>query len=721
MLTPGTKLGPYEIIGSLGAGGMGEVYKAHDSRLGRTVAVKVLAELLASDGRFKDRFEREGRAIAALNHPHICTVFDVGEQNGARFLVMEHLEGETLAARLRRDRVPYTVLLDWAIQLADALAFAHGRNILHRDLKPANLFISTNGSIKILDFGLAKSVVEEEGPTMAGTQAGQAVGTIAYMSPEQARGERLDARSDLFSLGAVLYESATGAIPFPGATSAVVFEALLGRDAAVRKAMPATVPAGFTSIVERLLAKRPTDRYPDASALAAALRALKSDSGSRAGVLRTPSIAVLPFADMSAQKDHDYFCEGMAEELINALARLQGLRVVSRTSAFRFKGAEDIGKIGRELGVDTILEGSVRTAGSRLRVTAQLVNAADGYHLWSERFDRQMDDIFEEETLVKPKAENVEAYQLCLKARYNWHLWTPEGMRRAFELFQEAVTLDPTCALAHFGLGDCHMAAGCAGLWPPSSIASATTLIERAIQLDPELAEAYAVLGVGQGLAGGWDWARAEQSFQTALRLNPRSAHVRSAYSLQLIVTSRVAEAIAMATEAVALDPLMPSWHAFNVMVQYGARHYESALRAAYLGVEIDGTNWWTNAIGGLIEVELGSTDKGMSRLERGLESGTPYSRGWYGVGLAKADRRADAERVRQELIDLAEQTAFPQLPIACISVSLGDTEDAFRRLERAVEARDPMLAFHLSAYPIFDRLRSDARFTALRRRIGLE
>jgi serine/threonine-protein kinase len=740
MIAAGTQLGPYEIGAQIGAGGMGEVYRARDTRLGRTVAVKVLAERLAFDSTLRERFDREGRAIASLNHPHICTLHDVGEHDGKRFLVMEHLEGETLAARMRRERVPFEALLDWAIQVADALAFAHSRHILHRDLKPANLFIASNGAVKILDFGLAKSVDEDAG-TMAATQAGMAVGTFAYMSPEQARGERLDGRSDLFSFGAVLYEAAAGAPAFAGATSAVVFEAILGRDAAVRRAMPATVPAGFTAIVERLLAKRASDRFPDAASVASALRELKLDSGFRATGVRVPSIAVLPFADISPQKDHDYFCEGMAEELINALARLPGLRVVSRTSAFRFKGAEDVQKIGRELGVDTILEGSVRTAGTRLRVTAQLVNTADGYHLWSERFDRELDDVFaiqdqiaraivdalkvqllgrEDAAIVKRAAESVEAYQLCLKARYQWHRWTAEGFQKAFELFTKAVEIDPNCAPAQFGLGDCHMAAGSSGLWPRDSITTAVALIEKALNLDSDLAEAHAILGIGRGLCGAWDWASAERCFLTALKISPRSAHARSAYALHLLGTSRVAEAIAMAREAVALDPLMPSWHSFEVSVQYGARRFDDALRAAAMAIELDGTNWWSLSLSGLARVELGDAENGIASIERGRASGSPYSEGWLGFALAKAGRKEEAERKRQALLEREATTGFPSMAIACVSTGLGDTLDALARLERAVDERDPQLALHL-AYPVFESLREEPRFAAVRRRVGLD
>jgi serine/threonine protein kinase len=341
----------------------GEVYRACDTRLDRDVAIKVLTASLAGDPRFRERFDREARVVASLNHPHICTLYDIGEHDGATFLVMEYLEGETLAARLARERVAFDAALTWAVQAADALALAHARGIVHRDLKPANIMLVRRGGpsgppsgddIKLLDFGLAKMAdvaMATVAPTMAATDAGVAVGTVAYMSPEQARGEAFDARSDVFSFGAVLYEMATGQPAFGGATTAVIFEAILNRAIRpLREAAP-DIASDFAALVDRMLAKRAADRPPDGSAVAAGLREVQarrgsSRPGSGAVAARTPSIAVLPFADMSAQKDQDYFCEGMAEELISALSKLQGLRVASRTSAFRFKGAGDIRTIG---------------------------------------------------------------------------------------------------------------------------------------------------------------------------------------------------------------------------------------------------------------------------------------------------------------------------------------------------------------------------------------
>jgi serine/threonine protein kinase len=747
-LETGARLGPYEIVAPLGSGGMGVVYKARDTRLDRIVAVKVLPDLFADDFQFRDRFQREARAIASLSHPHICTLHDVGEQAGHRFIVMEYLEGETLAARVLRERIPYHTLLAWSVQLADALSAAHQKRILHRDLKPANLFITTSGAMKILDFGLAKRTDDspDVGPTVAGTRVGTAIGTVAYMSPEQARGEPLDGRSDLFSLGAVLYEAATGQPAFTGATSAAVFEAIFSRDIS-RRAIPSPFPAGFAAVVERLLAKRPSDRYASAGDLAAALRDLtaKRDSEiSRAAASAPaviPSIAVLPFADMSAQKDQEYFCEGMAEELINALAKLQGLRVASRTSAFRFKGAADIQKVSQDLGVDTVLEGSVRTAGTRLRVSAQLVNAANGYQMWSERFDRHLEDVFEIQdeiaraivdalrvkllgdqnaALVKRGADNVEAYQLCLKARYYWHRWTDDGFRKAFELFEEAVQADARCALAHFGLADCYTAAGSSGLIGPEFHAKADALFETAIALDPDLAEAYAILGILRGLAGGWDWLRSEELFVRALSLNPRSAHVHSAYSLHLVVTDRVDQAVREAREAVQLDPLLASWHVFDAHIHYLAGSYEKAVRAADLGLDLDARNWWAQDTRALSMTALGDPVRAVDGYRPQLATTTPYAMGNYGFMLAKAGRRQEAEEHRYLLVEHAKNAYVPPLSIASVCAGLGLADEAFSWLSRAVEEHDPQLAFYVTGAIPFNDLRADPRFDDLRRRIGL-
>ena len=745
-LQPGTRLGPYTVTSAIGAGGMGDVYKARDTRLDRDVAIKVLAASLAADPRFKERFEREARVVASLNHPHICTLYDIGEHEGATFLVMEYLEGQTLAARLARERVPFDTALTWAVQIADALALAHARGIVHRDLKPANLFVVAPGTMKVLDFGLAKiaePATAALAPTMAATDAGLAVGTVAYMSPEQARGEPLDARSDIFACGAVLYEMTTGQPAFAGPTTAVIFEAILNRAIRPLRDVAPDAPPDFAALVDRMLAKRATDRHPDGSALGVGLREIQarrpsSRPGSGAVAARTPSIAVLPFADMSAQKDQDYFCEGMAEELISALSKLQDLRVASRTSAFRFKGAQDIRAIGEQLGVETVLEGSVRTAGQRLRVTAQLTNVADGYQIWSERYDRQMEDVFDiqdeiahaivgalkvkllgeqEVSIVKRPTENVEAYHLCLKARYHWFKWTDEGFRRSTQLFEQALALDPQYALAIFGLADSYIGTACVGI--DRDPGTCESMFEKAIRLDPELAEAHAILGLVQGM-WSWRWPAAQQRFDTAIRINPGSSHVLSAYSLHLALMSRFDEATPAARRAVELDPLMPFWNVNLLQVYLCSRRYDEAVRQFDVAVDLVPTYSQAHIFGGLSHAALGNMKEAVAALELGVtHSGeTPYAIGHLGFALAKTGRRDEAEAQLRILLERAEHAYVPALSVACIHAGLNDRDNALTWIQRAAEQNDIWLSWHVGPLFLFDDLRSDPRFADLHRRV---
>ena len=375
---------------------MGVVYRAEDTKLGRRVALKFLPKDAAKTPQAIERFRREARATSALNHPHICTIYDIDESDGQPFIAMELLEGETLRTSIARGTMDIGQAVQIAAQVADALEAAHRKGIIHRDIKPANIFITERGTGKVLDFGLAKLAdIDVESSLTAGglTGTGTSLGTVAYMSPEQARGENVDARTDLFSLGAVLYEMTTGRPMFSGPTAAIIFEAILNKQPAPPSSIDSKIPAQLQNIIQKLVAKDRNARYATASQLRDDL--LKLDLASAAAAGQTRSIAVLPFSDMSAQRDQEYFCEGMAEELINALTKVEGLQVASRTSSFQFKGKnEDIRGIGERLRVECVLEGSVRKSGNKLRITAQLIKVADGYHLWSDRFDRDMEDIF---------------------------------------------------------------------------------------------------------------------------------------------------------------------------------------------------------------------------------------------------------------------------------------------------------------------------------------
>ena len=555
-LSAGDQLGPYEILAKLGEGGMGDVWKARDTRLNRPVAVKRLK------GQFSARFEQEARAIAALNHPHICQIFDIGPD----YLVLEYIEGHPLEGG---GNLGDAVRL--AMQIADALDAAHRKGVVHRDLKPANIMVTSEGSVKLLDFGLAKQTAgASDSSTVEGTAIGTVMGTAAYMAPEQTEGKPLDARSDIFSLGSVFYELISGRRAFNGETAVSTMAAILRDEPA-----PLDASAALQAIVKRCLAKPPGQRYQTVAEL-------RADLGQ---VVRTgtplhsqPSIAVLPFANMSAEKDNEYFSDGLAEEIINLLAQIPALKVTARTSAFAFKGkTEDIRTIAGTLGVTTILEGSVRRSGSRLRVNAQLINASDGYHLWSQRYDREMADLFDlQDEIAQAIASALQvtlsgtpaplihykpslpAYEALLKARHYRGLIRPDLLPRARECFEQAIALDPKFVLAHCEYGIYFMLLVVLGLVAPKEGWSMVrSQAQKALDLEPSLPEGHAMLGAVAGSLE-YDWKEADRHFQLAIAHDPVPGNVRLYYSLHLMRVGRPAEALQQAELGLQEDPLNP-------------------------------------------------------------------------------------------------------------------------------------------------------------------
>jgi serine/threonine protein kinase/tetratricopeptide (TPR) repeat protein len=600
-LAPGTKLGPYEILESIGSGGMGEVWKARNARLGRIVAIKKVKE------QHSERFKQEARSIAALNHPNICQIHDIGDD----YLVLEYVEGKPLSSPLPEQE---TVRL--AIQIASALEEAHQHGIIHRDLKPSNIMVTEKGSVKLLDFGLAKLYEQDaatsQSPTadVPATQAGAILGTVAYMSPEQAQGKPVDARSDIFSFGLMFYEMLSGKRAFSGDSNFAVMEAIVRQDPPLLQ-----ISTSLEKIVKRCLEKQPSARYQRMSALKTELEEVLGKMQSKTSEEPQPSIAVLPFVNMSGDKEQEYFSDGLAEEIINALIKIPGLKVTARTSAFAFRGKEqDIRKIAEILNVQAILEGSVRKSGNRIRVTAQLINASDGYHLWSQRYDRELLDVFAlqdeisaaivealkvrlgAEAAIAPHRDTpkLPAYEAYLKARYHWGRLRPEPLRLCKEYLDQAISLDPNFALAHCSYADYLLGLTSAGYLPAhQAMPLMRDEARKALAIDPLLPEAYTALGVVTGTYN-YDWREAEQCFLKAMAREPIPPSVRQWYGwFYLLPIGRLEESIEQQKQGLKEDPLNFIAHIILAYSYLIAGRFADAEMQARKALEFEENHAW--------------------------------------------------------------------------------------------------------------------------------
>jgi eukaryotic-like serine/threonine-protein kinase len=715
-LSPGTQLGPYVIESLIGTGGMGQVYRARDIRLERLVAIK---QLTAGFTRF---FEREARTIAALNHPNICQVYDIGPD----YMVLEYLDGSS-----PKGPMPANEVVPLAIALADALHMAHQRGVLHRDLKPANIIVTSEGVGKLLDFGVAKVSHHSSGTTAtltaAETMLGTLVGTFAYMSPEQARGEMLDARSDIFSFGATLYELLSGRPAFPGGGPMEVVSAVL-RD----NPPPLSASTALQRVLDRCLAKDPRNRFQSMAELKAAL---ERSIGEEAEAL--PSIAVLAFANLSADRENEYFADGLSEEIINALAQVPGLKVIARTSAFAFKGKnEDVRRIAQALGVNHVLEGSVRRAGERVRVTTQLIAAGDGVHLWSERFDRPMTDVFAVQdeialaitTALKGKLAaapapprqyepNLASYDQFLKGRAHLIQFTPEAWNRARAYFAQAIALDSGYAapVAELGLG--YFISGMHGMQAMREVAPLVrSQAERALDLDPSDSRPRFLLGA-IALAHDYDWGAAEGHFAASMNLPHVSADARWIYgSLYLGALGRFEESTDQLRRAVEQDPLNATWRAIWAAHLTHAGRPEDAIREALRATELEPEYFVAHQLLGEAYLAAGALRDAVPAFERAHRQ-APWNAMPTGLLGAAAWMIGDHARAAALLAEM--NTPMPRWGRVWYHLYTGELDEAADWYERVIDQRDPF-ALVYAASPQLAPLRAHGRWPAIAKMMNL-
>jgi serine/threonine-protein kinase len=738
-LLSGQLVGPYTIGEKLGEGGMGIVYKAFDPRLNRAVALKFLGRSALINSLIYLRFQNEAKAAAALDHPNVCTVYDIGTALGKVYFAMAYIDGESVKDRLEKGPLGIDEAVEFCIQTALGLQAAHERNVIHRDIKPSNILITRSGVVKIVDFGLALLPGFEDLTT-----GRPVVGTPAYMSPQQCEGAQVDQRTDLWSLGVTFYEMISGTRPFMGPNLQALMHAIMSEEINWPLARKVEGLSRFEPVIRRALSKDPEGRYSSASEMITDLKAVLESRASDQSVSDAISIAVFPFANHGGSKETEYFSDGLTDELINALAQMDGLRVVSRSSSFEFKGKPiNIRTFGERVRAAIVIEGSVRSEENRIRVTVQMTSVADGFQLWSERFDRELRHIFEIQDEItqaiverlkirlparnKPHAEagsttTLEAYDLYLKGKYNWNNQTEDGFQKAVHYFERAIEVQPGLAVAHAGLADAFVSLGFHGLFPSKEIfPKARVSAERALAIDRSLPEANIAMGFVK-LFHDWEWEGAEQYLRRAIELNPSSA--KAYYSLTILKNQRrhFEQGRAAGQKAIALDPFNVVYYTSAGWAEYYAKCPRVAVEKLQRALEIDANHPEIQVALGASYEQLGMYAESIQCLERAshIYGPHPLVLAFLGAAYGAAGQREKAQEVLVTMDRFAATRFLPSVCRAVVYMGLHDDELALEHLELAAEARDAFLCW-MNVLPIADSLREVPRFNALLSRIGFK